>query len=545
MASGIHHVFVLMLENRSFDHMLGFSGIKGTDVLSGSATQIVGLVDLSLLQLARSLQANTASGMVQRKGQKWPPPPTISLRDLFTSNQFNGQIYRAGEPADYAMPIDPGHEFPDVTVQLCGSGVTYPPGGAYPNVVNSGFVASYVLTGGQGNPAEIMRCYHPSQLSVLNALAQEFVVCDNWYASLPGPTWPNRFFAHAASSGGLDHSPSSQEILEWETVDGFSFPNGTIFDQMNSKNIKWRLYAGDDFPVVAGLKGIQLTDIHPYNEFLRDVAQSDYPASYTFIEPSYGHFLSDYKCGTSQHPLDDVTRGEALIKCTYEAVRNSPAWGSSLLIITWDEHGGFYDHVAPPGAIAPGDTGLSDNTNQYQFTFGQYGPRVPAVVISPLIPRNLIDHHVYDHASIPATLEACFGLNPMTQRDANANNLMPLVSLSSPRGDAPTVLPAPANSGVGGCTPFSCSSTAATPDALSMALPISRPQDSVNGDNLPGFLHSALRFDLALSAPEQRGTILAQFSSIRTRAEAMQYVNGVRQKVRAARQASPSPPGSR
>src|SRR5947209_13641697 len=109
-----------MLENRSFDHMLGFSGIKGTDTLSGSATQIIGLVDLSLLQLARSLQANTANGMVQRKGQKRPSPPTISMRDLFTSNPFNGKIYRAGQSADYAMPVDLGHEFPDVTVQLCG-----------------------------------------------------------------------------------------------------------------------------------------------------------------------------------------------------------------------------------------------------------------------------------------------------------------------------------------------------------------------------------------------------------------------------------------
>jgi len=181
--------------------------------------------------------------------------------------------------------------------------------------------------------------------------------------------------------------------------------------------------------------------------------------------------------------------------------------------------------------------------NQHKFTFEQYGPRVPAVVISPRIPRNLIDHRIYDHASIPATLEACFGLNPMTQRDANANNLMPLVSLWSPRRGAPTVLPGPANSGVSGCVPFSCSSAEAMPDALSMPLPVSRLQDSVNDGNLPGFLHSALQYDLALSAPEQRGAILAQFRSIRTRAEAMQYVNRVGQKVHVARQISPPPPG--
>lgn len=536
MPNGIQHVFVLMLENRSFDHMLGFSGITGIDASSGSHTEIIGLIDLSLLQLAKSLRVNAVSGMVQRKGQHWPPPPTISVRDLFTSNQFNGQSYRAGPPADYAMPVGPGHEFPDVVEQLCGPGVVYPSGGAYPQVNNSGFVASYVAQGGQ-SPGEIMKCYNQSQLPVLNALGQEFVVCDNWYASLPGPTWPNRFFAHAASSGGLDHSPSSLEIVEWESVDGFSFPNGTIFDRMNISNTKWRLYAGDDFPIVAGLKGIQLTDIHDYGGFPGDVARSEYPISYTFIEPSYGHFLSDYKCGTSQHPLDDVTRGEALIKSTYEAIRNSPLWGSSLLIITWDEHGGFYDHVAPPIAVAPGDTVPRGSNNQYGFTFEQYGPRVPAVVISPLIPRNLIDHRIYDHASIPATLEACFGLSSMTQRDANANNLTSLVSLASARDDAPTVLPAPVVSGVTGCDPVSLDRRIAAPGEAPEieATPVIRPQDSINEENVPGFLLAVLRSDLALSPPEERATIMARFSTIKTRADAGLYVSEVRPKVRTAR----------
>jgi phospholipase C len=155
-------------------------------------------------------------------------------------------------------------------------------------------------------------------------------------------------------------------------VDGFGFPNGTIFDRLNRNKIKWRIYAGDDFPVVAALKGMQLTDVHSYSDFLSDVAQAGYPISYTFIEPDY-EALSDYKCGTSQHPLDDVTRGEALIKSTYEAVRNSPVWNTSLLIIAWDEHDGFFEHMAPPGTVAPGDTGFDNKSNQYKFTFEQLG----------------------------------------------------------------------------------------------------------------------------------------------------------------------------
>jgi phospholipase C len=535
--------------------MLGFSGITGTDAVSSNPTSINGLTSAgtSLLQLARSWQRNTVSGIVLRQERKWPPPPSISIRALLKSsisNVFNGQTYSVTQPADFAMPVDPGHEFcldaannipTGVLQQLCGSGAVYPFGGAYPTILNSGFVASYAAVCAanqvQSDPGEIMKCYSPDQLPVLNQLAQEFVVCDNWHASMPGPTWPNRFFVHAASSGGLDHSPSTGDMLKWETVDGFSFANGTIFDRMNSNNIKWILYAGDNFPIVAALKGINITDINDYADFLSDVAKPDYPASYTFIEPSYGHSWSDFKCGTSQHPLDDVTRGESLIKATYEAVRNSPLWNESMLIITWDEHGGFYDHVPPPSAIAPGDTAPGGDNNQYGFTFGQYGPRVPAVVISPLIPPNLIDHRVYDHASIPATLEACFGLNPMTQRDGNANNLMPLVSLPNPRGDTPATLQAPAQSGVAGCDPVSFDLRLTTRPSGSEDFPVTRPNDFFNEGNMPGFLFIVLRSDLALSAPEERAAILARFKTIQTRAEASQYMEEVRVKLRARRNA--------
>ena len=536
---GIQHIFVLMLENRSFDHMLGFSGSTGTDAVSGSSTSINGLAlaGTSLRQLARSWQRNSVSGIVLRQEGKWPPPPPISIRALLSSsisNTLNGHSFTVTQPADYAMPVDPAHEFPDVLVQLCGQGAVYPSGGPYPATVNTGFVASYAGSGGQSSPGEIMKCYDPTQLPVLNALAREFVVCDNWHASMPGPTWPNRFFAHAASSGGLDHSPSSSDIAGWDTIDGFDFQNGTIFDRMNSHNVNWRIYAGDDFPVTLALKGINVFDINDYGDFAGDVAQADYPASYTFIEPSYGHFWSDFKCGTSQHPLDDVTRGETLIKATYEAVRNSPLWKSSLIIIMWDEHGGFYDHLPPSAAVAPGDTASDDDNNQHGFTFQQYGPRVPAVMVSPFIPRNLIDHRLYDHASIPATLEVCFGLSPMTQRDANANNLMPLVTLSVPRVDTPTTLPGPAQSGITDCDPVSFDRRVATPSSGEVP-PVIRPQDSINEGNLPGFLFVVLRSELALSPNEQRAGIVTRFNTIKTRQDAARYVSEVAPTVRSSR----------
>ncbi len=504
MPTGIQHVFVLMLENRSFDHMLGFADISGTDAVSGAPTRTNGLLS--------------------------PPAGTV------TSNVYDGQQFSVTQPADYAMPVDPGHEFPDVLEQLCGPGAVYPKGGAYPAILNSGFVASYAAAsaaaGVQSSPGEVMKCYDTAtQLPVLNALAQTFVVCDNWFSSMPGPTWPNRFFVHAASSGGLDHTPSTAEILKWDTIDGFSFPNGTLFDRLNGSGVRWRLYAGDDFPNVGALKGIQLTDVHGYDQFASDVAQSGYPASYTFIEPSYGHVVTDYKCGTSQHPLDDVTRGETLIKCTYEAIRNSPLWDTSLLIITWDEHGGFFDHVAPPPAVSPEDTAPSAPFNQNGFTFQQYGVRVPAIVISPLIPSNLIDHRLYDHSSIPATVEACFGLYGMTERDATANNLTPLLSSSSATDDAPSELPSPVNSGIVGCKPASCSA----PRTME-SVPPTRPEDSINEGNLPGIMHSVLRQDLALSPRNQREAIIRRFGTLRTRGDAWEYRNEVKEKIRAARE---------
>jgi phospholipase C len=217
-----------------------------------------------------------------------------------------------------------------------------------------------------------------------------------------------------------------------------------------------------------------------------------YPWLYTWIEPNYGNVANGtYEGGNSQHPMDGVTQGEALIKETYEAIRNSPHRNTSLLIVTWDEHGGFYDHVAPPKAVVPGDTQPGSKYNRYHFTFGQYGVRVPAVIVSPLIPANLIDHRVYDHSSIPATIEAVFGLTPLTKRDAAANNLTPLLSLGTPRTDAPTSLPAPA-----------------TPVVPQVARRAPSPESTVDSGNLAAFLHVATRQDLSFRLPPPGTTFL-------------------------------------
>ncbi|NER46989.1 MAG: phosphoesterase, partial [Symploca sp. SIO1A3] len=360
----ISHVFVLMLENHSFDNIFAMSGIPG-----------------------------------------------IIAATTNDKNSYDNKDYYVSTGAPVSMPSDPGHEFPDVVEQLSGN-KHYPSGGPYPKINNSGFVSNYATSTTEGHVppiadiGDIMKCFDtPKQLPVIYQLATEFALCDQWFSSLPGPTWPNRFFVHGASSAGLATSPTYWQLFDFETV-GLSYPKGSIFDAIKAKKLKWRLYNdydnqfSDDPPnciedslgsiaQVSSIKGIHHKDVHSFSHFASDLKVS-YDYQYTFIEPNYGNILNNsYAGGSSQHPMDDMYGGEGLIKATYEAIRNSPLWDSSLLIITYDEHGGFYDSVKPGAAPEPGDGSASKSNkyNKYGFTFAQYGVRVPAVIVSPLIQK--------------------------------------------------------------------------------------------------------------------------------------------------------------
>lgn len=498
----IDHVFVLMLENRSFDHMLGFSAITGLDAETHLPTSVKG-------------------------------PPAGA------ANSWNGQNFPAGPPPVDPVKTDPYHEFTDVLEQLCSGSATYGPGGPYPPINNNGFVSNFAEDAKSPTPGDVMHCFAPARLPVLSALAQEFAVCDSWFCSMPGPTWPNRFFALGASSAGLDHSPTSAETVIWDTMDGFRFDNGSVFDATRNfllwkRKLKWRIYAGNKIFVFAhALKGIHIWDITRYSHFAKDVSDPRYPAQFTWIEPNYGHVTTDYLAGNSQHPLDGVSGGEALIKYTFEALRNSPLWESSMLVITWDEHGGFFDHVAPPKAIPPGDAPQFSGANRYGFAFDQYGPRVPAVVVSPLVVRNTIDHRRYDHSSLLATVERLFHLRPLTARDRTALDLRPLAVLSQPRFVSPDLLRlSPDAESIHQQIPL---------DTLDMeAPPPTRPDESVESDrNLPGFLYIAAKADKELP-PEgvdlktHTVRVRERVRAIRTRRDAQVYFEEVRRKTAAA-----------
>ena len=483
----IEHVFVLMLENRSFDHMLGLSNIQGIDAISGQPTTIEGL----------------------STNNNWNADP-------------HGNAIVASAPAPWAMLHDPGHEFEDVREQLCGKG------GDYPHINNSGFVTRYSHVDPE-HPGEIMKCYSPEQLPVLTTLAQEFAVCDHWFSSMPGPTWPNRFFVHAASSGGLDHSPSRLDAADAVLFNGYQFENGTIYDRLDDEDLNWTIYKGDAFPQALAINGMNVRALEGYfkdfEDFSSDVNHPGYATSYAFIEPNYGHAAANFTCGNSQHPLDDVTRGDRLVKTVYETIRNSPHWASSVLIITYDEHGGFYDHVHPPQTVAPGDAITDPGNTLNAFRFTQLGVRVPAVVVSPLIPNGVIDHTCYDHASVLATLEAFWGLQPLTQRDKHANTLQHLFSLSAPRTDAPTTLHEPAHSGIH-CeddTEEGIGGTILAGDAAKATEPVDSSRE--------GFLHVAFLRDLHTSSPEEREQRTAKYLQVSSRLDAKQYMDEVRTKV--------------
>jgi len=492
--SPIKHVFVLMLENRSFDHMLGVSPFTGFDAVTHKATQL------------NALPAGS-------------------------SNSWNGNNYPAGPPAVDPIKNDPYHEFEDVLEQLCGADVRYR-GGPYPAMNNSGFVSNFAVAARSPSPGDVMKVFTPERLPVLSALARAYAVCDSWFCSLPGPTWPNRFFALGASSGDLDHSPTSVETAVWETVDGFQFQNGSIFDV---KGLSWRIYAGNKiFTLAHALKGIHIWDIQRYANFAKDIGNASYPAQFTWIEPNYGHVTTDYLNGNSQHPLDGVTGGEALIKATYQAIRNSPLWESSMFVITWDEHGGFYDHVAPlGGAVEPGDRPAFPGANRYGFRFDQYGLRVPAVVISPLIPANTIDHRRFDHSSILATVERLFELQPLTERDRTALDLRGLASLAAPRAEADILDEVPPEA--------LAAHQRVSLDVLQDEVPpATRPEAPIDEQpNLPGFIFVASQTDKELQPREiarevHHAGIRERVARIRTKGDARDYFEEVRRKLVAA-----------
>ena len=427
-----------MMENRSFDHMLGF--------LPHPSSDFDGLLH---------------GGLYQNEGYKGASAVPVS------------------SDGKYVLPIDPDHSQEAVMLQLGASGK-----GADRKITGQGFVDSYERKGRglaapafegllapilgpirapKGGPGVdgrgplIMRCQAPEQVPVLSTLALQFAVCTRWFCSVPGETWPNRNFLHSGTSDGTT-----------VIVTRF-YENPTIFEQLEEAGKSWRIYY-DDTPQVWAFKHLwdlpeQAKHWFRFADFAAHARAGDLP-SYSFIEPNHRpplHMASadqsnsqhpgnsivpdDQYRGFAANPDGDFKRGEALIAKVYETLRANPQlFERTLLVVTYDEHGGFYDHVPPPVDVpAPG---VPDNpgwfgklldllfrTKTASFDFTMLGPRVPAIVISPFIKPGTVDQTVRDHASVPATLRALFApsAKPLTQRDAWSPPFHGLLTLDTAR----------------------------------------------------------------------------------------------------------------
>jgi phospholipase C len=397
--SSINHIVVLMLENRSFDHMLGFLYSSSGNV-SPTGQAFEGL-----------------TGTESNPGTNGSPVQVFAIAP--------------SDPNAYFMPgADPGEGYEDTNSQLFGSTTAPVP----PVATNNGFVSDFsytlgwetkegdsVLAGTTAN--NIMGVFPPTMLPVLSGLAKGFAVCDYWFGSAPTETLPNRAFVNAGTSQGhLDDKTTT-----------YTCP--TIYSLLSSKNITWSIY-GYNAPPKTRLDFSDITsaaDSHfgQFTDFQTAAAKGTL-ASYTFLEPSWG------SSGNSQHPNYNVALGEQLIHDVYYALRNGPAWNQTLLIVTYDEHGGCYDHVPPPSGAVPPD----NSVGEYGFDFKRFGPRVPTVLVSPLIPAGTVFRVAsgampLDHTSILKTIETRWSLPALTARDAAANGVGAVLTLTKARTDDP------------------------------------------------------------------------------------------------------------
>jgi phospholipase C len=359
--SGLDHVVLVMMENRSFDHFLGW--LPGADGRQAGPSF-------------------TDSGGASH--------PTHELAPDFQGCPF----------------LDPGHSYGDGRVQYAG--------GACDGWLRDGSDAS-AANPGQANDTFAVGYYTQGDEAFLGSAAPAWTVGDRYFAGIMAETYPNRLLQHAAATDRLVNTTATSSLA-------------TIWDRLAQAGLSGAYYYGD-VPFLA-LWGSRYAAIsRPFSQFLADAAAGTLPAV-AFVDPRF----EDESSGTSgdDHPHADIRNGEAFLNQIYDAVRNSPNWPSTVLVINFDEWGGFYDHVPPPTAPIPGATVAAGDID------GRLGFRVPLLVISPIARRGFVSHETFDHTSILRLIEWRWGLAPLTVRDATANNLADLLDFSNPELGAPT-----------------------------------------------------------------------------------------------------------
>ncbi len=411
----IKHIVVVMLENRSFDNLCGwiYSDPHGP-------------------QPSLFLPAGSPAAYDGLNASFWNP----ANKSYFEANEPPVKVPVVQGTTNFTVPNpDPEETFDNVTYQLYGPQGPDP----IPTWPMQGFVVNYQDTQA-ASPDQIMQTYNPSQLPVLTALAQNFAISDAWFCSVPSQTWPNRSFVHAGTSNGNVDNGVITNPFHWNVL--------TIFNVLQSMGVSWRVYNDS---MTSSLTRIMFPKLwspllnghfRGFHDFQSDCAAGTLP-QYSFIEPDY--FSAE---ANDEHPPHDVAAGERFLFAIWQAISQSPAWVNTLLLITYDEHGGCYDHVLPPtNAVAPD---LVSYPGQEGFHFDRFGVRVPAILISPYIQAGTVFRSPtptpYDHTSVLATLRDWLPI-PSTemlpsQRIASAPTLAQALTLSTPRTTLPAI-PAP------------------------------------------------------------------------------------------------------
>lgn len=384
----LKHIVVLMMENRSFDHMLG--GLKKKN------SKINGLT-----------------------GNESNPDSNGTLIKVQPNAQYQGQLKH-----------DPDHHFPGVDLQIYG------PNRDPDRVANmQGFVLSYATQGMSVEDSHaIMSYFSPEKVPVISTLATEYALFNGWFSSIPGPTICNRAFAHYGTSfGNIDMN-----------MFYLTEPIPSIYERMIKAGNTAKLYYYDQqsstMEVVNLLKD-QPQIFGTYEDFVT-ACNSDQLPDYCFIEPNY----SDHPgpgggqvLATDQHPDHNVKAGEKYIAMVYNAIRTNPkVWETTALLVVYDEHGGLYDHVVPPACTPDGKGAAAAATGTgMPFNFDRLGIRVPAILISPYIKRGTIipgpedtaNPRIFEHASIPATVTSHFlgNYDNRTNREKKAETFLDIL----------------------------------------------------------------------------------------------------------------------
>ena len=346
--SGIEHVIFVAMENRSFDHILGW------------------------LPHANGKQA----------GLTYLDKSGLPHRTYHLTNYQNCAL------------ADPDHSYAGGRIEFDGGKCD----GWLRAATNDLFPIGY---------------YEASDLSFLSQAAPYWTTCDHYFAAIMAPTYPNRFYMHAAQTDRLDQSTTISMLP-------------TIWDRLAASGVDGRYFFNDvPFTALWGTKYLGIT--RPYLEFIASCESGLLP-QVSYVDPRF----IDEAAGTSNddHPHADIRNGEAFLNQVYSAVTNSPAWQNTVLIITFDEWGGFFDHVAPPlGPIPAADAALGSD--------GRLGFRVPALIISPFARRRFVARRQFDHTSVLKLIEWRWNLAPLTVRDAAANNVAAILDFDRPKIGAP------------------------------------------------------------------------------------------------------------